>query len=568
MKYSLLPSWFTVLLSFSSLTGISAAVSSYMVETGLSFPLMVNDPSERNHTWSTSSRVTVYIPSMHHNPAGELHVAAKFGTGLTSRFRGSIAAFVKYVDSTLCEPLYVQDKNKTTNIYPKSATEAPFWLMVDRGGDCSFVTKARMAQQMGAAGVIFADDRCLCSIQNCTTGAHDPPCQAGTPHVVNDGSAGDVSIAAFLLEKTSADALKTGLKDHGHPIYLEYKWGKVEALSDDSNHPHMHFALWSTASPRDEPELDLVEYKHLKTLATKFKDYISFSPQYKLIDGKHLGCSEEVQCADLCTNKGRYCSASPRRDIKGKDVVGEVLRRSCIWNHYGVDETTQKTGNPIWWDYVLFHQEHCAKFEDDSLTTYYNDENCIENAYKHAKVDGSLMEQCMKDSGGLEEDRNNAWLDNVLERQAASGIVSTPAITINHKYQVEDYGAIIVYDSMCEAYLYAASQSTMTEIEALRKVPTLCITCRTCPNKLGCVENDGKCVAEEFHTHHTAGDENHIPTNGSHSKKKSKTTFTILFFLSLGVVGAAYFYKKNEDRFASSNSGGLLNGYFQLNNQE
>mmetsp|Transcript_1337 Transcript_1337/g.1749 ORF Transcript_1337/g.1749 Transcript_1337/m.1749 type:complete len:574 (+) Transcript_1337:57-1778(+) len=573
MKCSMFPSWFAIALTLSSLTGISASVSSHIVEAGISFPLLDTAPipAKYNRTWSTLSRVTVYIPSVYHNPAGEQHVAAAFGTGLKSHFRGSLAAQVKYVNSTLCQPLYVEEKNKTVPIYPRSATSAPFWLMVNRGGDsvdCSFVTKARMAQHMGAAGVIFADDRCLCSKHNCTTGAHDPPCQANTPNVVDDGSAGDVSIPAFLLEKTSADDLKSGMIDHGHPIYLEYKWGLAKDLQEQKA-PLMHFSLWSTASPLDEPELDLVEYKHLKTLATKFVDFISFSPHYKLIDGKNLGCSEEAQCANLCTNKGRYCSASPREDIKGKDVVAEVLRRSCIWNHYGVDEITHKTGSPIWWDYVLFHQEHCAKFEGDSGNTYYSNKDCIENAYKHAKVDGPLIQQCMKDSGGLDEDRSNTWLEHALERQEAAGILSTPAITLNHKYQIDGYGSTSVFEAMCASYVYDASQSTMTEVEALKKVPVLCLQCFTCSNKIGCIEHDGKCVAEEFHTHHSADDdEHHIPSKGNANKKKSKSGFMMLFVLSLGVVGAAYFYKKNQDRFASSNGGGILNGYFQLNNQE
>ena len=47
------------------------------------------------------------------------------------------------------------------SLLQSSQWKSPFILMVDRG-DCTFVTKVRHAQHAGAAGVIVADDICVC----------------------------------------------------------------------------------------------------------------------------------------------------------------------------------------------------------------------------------------------------------------------------------------------------------------------------------------------------------------------------------------------------------------------
>jgi PA domain len=543
-------------------------------------------PTLANHTWSTNSKVVIHIPTDHHNPQGEHHIAAGFGTGSKSTFRGSVAAYVKFVDDTLCQPLYVtaMTQNTTIVLYPKDDTtkkeneehkHAPFFLMVNRGGGCSFVTKARHAQHMGAMGVIFADHQCLCSDKNCTDAHKDDKqtCQSTPPHVVNDGSAGDISIPSFLLDKKTSEMLKVELKSHNQPVQIEYTWGlpDVDHVMNDPTHPHVWYQLITTAY--DEPIMDLETYHNLRVLTTKFDQYLHFKPRYALVDGTHFECPRQPEngaCHELCTNGGRYCSPKPRSDIPGKAVVIETLRRLCIWSHYGEDSETHKTGRPIWWDYILFHMAHCTAIKEDG-SDYYSDIQCIEDAFRHAKIDGSLINECMMDSGGVDTDVINNLLEEQL--QSESGVVSVPAITVN-KILLDEPSSFHLYDAMCTHYFYAAQQSVLPDKDALKQVPELCSKCYKCENKVGCVEHDGKCVGYDFHDHHDentnedSGDKDHHHNQGS-SKKKGKGRWVFLFFLSAGLVGGGYYYyKQNQDEFGSSSGGGVLNGYFQLGQGE
>ena len=58
-------------------------------------------------------------------------------------------------------------------------------------------------------------------------------------------------------------------------------------------------------------------------------------------------------------------------------------------------------------------------------------EDCVNDAYKHSKVDGSVIDRCMKDSGGLESDAANAFLDLELSAQNARGVVVLPTAFVN-----------------------------------------------------------------------------------------------------------------------------------------
>ena len=92
----------------------------------------------------------INVPASLRKPGGYSHKASLFG-------RPSYASTTQRLyyagdgghDGTLCT-------FDTTKTYP-----TPFILMVDRG-DCTFVTKARNAQQMGATALVVADNLCVC----------------------------------------------------------------------------------------------------------------------------------------------------------------------------------------------------------------------------------------------------------------------------------------------------------------------------------------------------------------------------------------------------------------------
>ena len=147
-----------------------------------------------------------------------------------------------YSDSDFCDT----DKIDPTSGFPTRTDNAPwpspFILMVDRG-TCSFVQKARNAQHAGAAGLIIADNRCLCSDVAChNLYGISEGCENNVPSVVDDGSGGDVTIPAFLMFKVDADEIKKEVKDRDGIVQLEMGWSMP---SPDSK---VDYELWTVPS--------------------------------------------------------------------------------------------------------------------------------------------------------------------------------------------------------------------------------------------------------------------------------------------------------------------------------
>ena len=113
------------------------------------------------------------IPKTLTRDNGYDHREALFGV---PPYGGSIQQNVYYADQNLC------DSNvDTSKGYPQrkdgGGWPSPYILFVDRG-DCTFVKKVRNAQRSGAAGVIIADDKCLCSAgDTCTPNDKDEVCE-------------------------------------------------------------------------------------------------------------------------------------------------------------------------------------------------------------------------------------------------------------------------------------------------------------------------------------------------------------------------------------------------------
>ncbi|CAN0457858.1 unnamed protein product, partial [Ascophyllum nodosum] len=108
---------------------------------------------------SVASRLQISIPAVLHLENGYAHEEALFGI---PKYGGSIAerlihggvAKGSQKTWTLCSS---DDVVAFETIMPE---DSPFILMVDRG-NCTFVSKVRRAQYLGAAGVIIADNTCL-----------------------------------------------------------------------------------------------------------------------------------------------------------------------------------------------------------------------------------------------------------------------------------------------------------------------------------------------------------------------------------------------------------------------
>jgi hypothetical protein len=355
----------------------------------------------------------------------------------------------------------------------------------------------RNAQRSGAAGVIIADNTCLCTDDNCMKvssastyesvvtksgtvvtklkdGMTPLTCETREPIMADDGSGGDITIPSMLMFKVDADLVKDELMAN-RQVQIEMAW------SLPTN--RVEYDLWMTPSEKHSGDF----IKNFKTIAVALRDKAYFTPHMYIHDGVRLGCrgnQPDSSCGNMCTNDGRYCATATHNGlILGSDVVKESLRRICIWHNYGA-----VNGIGIeWWDYITAFIEHCDNQEQ------YTNPSCIENAYTHAKVDGILIDRCMIDSGTMDSTERNTKLDSVLVSQERHIPVVIPTILVNGAVRQGSLTVKNVFTSICSAYSEGAT-------------PEVCMNCMSCPDIVRCVST-GQCSAscdanEKSHRRH------------------------------------------------------------------
>jgi hypothetical protein len=456
------------------------------------------------------SKVLVHIPFPIHDPAGFDHVKAEFGFDGGSSAGHSLANYVYYMEETLCYPV-----NNMTVGYPvhDGLRKTPFILLINGGGACSAVTKVRHAQHIGASAVLLAAPRCLCNDAACLAKFPEDSstnCKSADPILVNDGSGWDISIPSFLIFKPFGEALKAELRKN-QPCLVELQWGLQDV---NISRAHMQLAFWTSAY---DPLVSLETYVDVRSVVTAFDTVAVFAPRYNIIDGERFNCLSAAKpdpngpCDHLCTNHGRYCTLHAV-NLSGNAIVKETLRRLCIWKHF--------SGNVnAYWDYTIYHKQECGSPDK------FADPKCIEQAMKVAKIDESTVAHCMADAGSLVQDVPNALLDEAVREHTRSGVVSLPALTVNHKVLYYAASARSLFDTVCSDYW----------LSGVDQIPAVCETCSACPNTVGCVQ-EGKCV--DF-----SNDERH-PETGFAPKNKGHRGWKIFWTLALlgAAAGAAWHY--------------------------
>jgi len=431
-----------------------------------------------------------------------------------------------YADADLCDSDVDTHKGYPSREKKNGKMEpwpSPFILMVDRGG-CTFVKKVRNAQRAGAAGVIIADNTCLCTDTKCIEESGLQVCETSEPIMADDGSGSDISIPSFLMFKVDADSIKNELKND-KPVQLEMAWSLP--TPDD----RVEYDLWTV--PTDSVSRDFLT--NFKDVAVALGKSAYFTPHMYIYDGVRSHCQGsdgQNMCYSLCTNNGRYCATDPDNDlekgISGADVVKESLRRLCIWKHYGdVDGV-----GAIWWDYVIEFMARCNNPD------YFMNEECVKDVYKHSKVDGAAIDRCMNDSGGLTSDTTNAFLELEITSQTERGVVVLPTAFVN---TAAIRGALTVnnvFDAICAGFAEGTT-------------PKICRQCQNCGDPGQCATSKGVCKT------------------GSMSGGVSKTTFLFSIVAIIGIFGGAYVWqnKKNKEDMRDQVRG-ILAEYMPLEDQD
>lgn len=484
---------------------------------------------------NVSSRLMVHVPHKLFKEGGYDHREALFGR---PPYGGSIAQNVYYTELDLCDPgkNIVKTHPKDVNEKGEVVLTRPYILMVDRGS-CAFVQKVRNAQRNGAAGVIIADNTCLCSDQECMSQQQGedgtpPACETAEPVMADDGSGADVSIPSFLMFKHDADNVKSELKSN-RPVRIEMQWSLPHP--DD----RVEYDLFS--SPTDPVAHHF--FNEFKPIAHALKHRAYFTPHMYIFDGVRSQChgmNGENQCFNLCSNNGRYCAMDPDKNldkgVSGFDVVKESLRRHCIWSNYG-----EKDGiGEKWWDYVHEFDKRCSKME------YFNNDDCIQDAYKHSHIDGELIDRCMTNSGGLEKDTTNSFLEAELKAQTDLGVVIMPTAFVNRVAIRGSMSVSNIFQAVCAGFAHGA-------------VPHICNMCSHCGDAAACVR----------HGHCTTKMGGAAPSAGAPEGSVSTLHFygSMLFVICAFSVIGVWHYKKTRDDMREQVRG-ILADYMPLTDSE
>lgn len=471
-----------------------------------------------------STKLQIQIPQNLKKDSGYDHRNALFGM---LPYGGSIQQQVYYMTDKLCSG---SDGIKDDKVKPKRTAQGPFILMVDRG-DCTFVTKVRNAQHYGAAAVLIADDKCQCDHDNCVPSFAGQLCESVEPMMADDGSGMDIGIPAFLMFKEDADAIKAVLNADG-VVRAEMSF----AVPNPND--LVQYSFWTR--PGDVNSYAF--FNEFKDLAVVLDKKAAFTPHFAIYDGQSAGCHTpdgQNQCLTLCTNHGRYCANDPDDDlysgVSGADVVTESLRRICVWSHYGAPDGIGVN----WWNYIQEFIKRCN--EPD----YFASKECIQDAFSHAGIDNAKIEQCMRDSGGLESDTNNNKLDTEIRLQREQGVVLVPTAFVNDAQVRGAMSAANIFDAVCSGY----SEGTR---------PDICVKCGTCKTPRECVLGGGVCTSSNAATIN-------IDTTGKVSTHTFASSMIMLICLFMG---AGYWYYNRTREEMREQVRGILAEYMPLEDDE
>lgn len=301
-------------------------------------------------------------------------------------------------------------------------------IIMVRRGECSFVTKVKVASAKGAHAVIIVDR------EDSPLTSHD----LQNIIVADDGFGGRIKIPSILISKSDGEPLIAAAKHED--VIVELAWdiprGKVVALD-----------LWMNSAAQDSQTFLKQFTDSRKTL----NEVVKFTPHYHVFSADPTLSGFSGLCSD---STARYCSEDPdgAGPVSGKDVLEEDVRQLCIHEITKVPRSRQTDGAtqaPIvffaekWWNYVEKLATRCAIDAPDRAQRFGL--ACSEKLMEEVGIDVSRVAHCVATTSNakLESELvNKAWSPRALRvngwrysgtleadlvtRAVCSGFVSQP----------------------------------------------------------------------------------------------------------------------------------------------
>lgn len=303
-------------------------------------------------------------------------------------------------------------------INPDQVKEAPFILI--KRGNCTFVTKVKYAQLIGAKMAIIVDDTPELS-ENIT--------------MIDDGFSYSLRIPSIFIEKKDGDQLisyLTSPSPQKHEVVLT-----ITFESDKSDKIEIFF--WLSTSNRNSFRLVREFDKYYQQL----KKDIKFVPHYAIWPCPDCYSMNYSNSMDNCLSGGRYCCPDPDGNgpATGAHVVQEDLRQICIFQHYP----------DLWWSYM-------KKFDNLCNIDLQVVDECSKNIMNNLGIDSNSIKKCFDESFIKTGNEVNIFLDDnkILKNERGlflqNGIQFWPSVSINNDSFKGNMEGEQVFEAVCSKF--------------------------------------------------------------------------------------------------------------------
>ncbi|CAB9520146.1 expressed unknown protein [Seminavis robusta] len=211
-------------------------------------------------------------------------------------------------------------------------------------------------------------------------------------------------------------------------------------------------------------------------------------PVYYLIPGSNVGCVEnstaDSWCQDHCTHGGRYCydpeaalennNATLSPQIKGKDVLLEILRRLCFDQFYEAS------------DYEFF--DYLERFDRADCWASGSDQSSLASCSMEVlndlpKANYLLLDYCVGDPES--DDMQHELLEGQLQDFQSYNLSLTdlPVLTFGDiVYDGEEYTVDAIFEFYCNFF-----RTDDSALENFDMVPLACDICEPCADVQTCL---------------------------------------------------------------------------------
>ncbi|CAJ1420983.1 unnamed protein product [Effrenium voratum] len=260
-------------------------------------------------------------------------------------------------------------------------------VLVERG-DCTFVTKVKVAQAKQAHAVIIVD----------TEGSSRTSQQIRNIIVADDGYGENVHVPSVLISREDGDKLLKPLKQ-GTKVVVELNW---DVPADDV----VLVDLWMSSA-------SLESQKFIKDFAPKravLNEYLQFVPHYHVFSMESSQDYKEL-CSDVT---GRFCAEDPdvSGSVTGRDVLMEDVRQLCIHELTAIttDKRRKSSSMPIplavrqklpffssqWWQYASILLDECPV--DGKTSDRAFGPECSARVMRQVGIDVEKVEECVAET--------------------------------------------------------------------------------------------------------------------------------------------------------------------------